>query len=62
MRRLITIILILVITCSLCICVHAQDLTELQEQSSQITQAIDESNNRLQAVQEELSTNMQALQ
>ena len=62
MRRLITIILILVITCSLCICVHAQDLTELQEQSSQLTQAIDESNNRLQAVQGELSTNMQELQ
>ena len=62
MHRLITIILILVITCSLCICVHAQDLTELQEQSSQLTQAIDESNNRLQAVQGELSTNMQELQ
>ena len=62
MRRLITIILILVITCSLCICVHAQDLTELQEQSSQLTQAINESNNRLQAVQDELSTNMQELQ
>ena len=62
MRRLITIILILIITCSLCICVHAQDLTELQEQSSQLTQAIDESNNRLQAVQDELSTNMQELQ
>ena len=62
MRRLITIILILIITCSLCICAHAQDLTELQEQSSQLTQAIDESNNRLQAVQDELSTNMQELQ
>ena len=62
MRRLITIILILIITCSLCICVHAQDLTELQEKSSQLTQAIDESNNRLQAVQDELSTNMQELQ
>lgn len=62
MRRLITIILILVITCSLCICVHAQDLTELQEQSNQLTQALDESNNRLQAVQEQLSTNMQELQ
>lgn len=62
MRRLITIILILIITCSLCICVHAQDLTELQEKSSQLTQAIDESNNRLKAVQDELSTNMQELQ
>ena len=55
-------ILILIITCSLCICVHAQDLTELQEKSSQLTQAINESNNRLQAVQDELSTNMQELQ
>ena len=62
MRRLITIILILIITCSLCICVHAQDLTELQEQSSQLNQAINESSNRLQAVQEQLSTNMQELQ
>ena len=62
MRRLLTIILILIITCSLCICVHAQDLTQLQEQSSQLTQSIDESNNRLQAVQEQLSTNMQELQ
>ena len=62
MRRLITIILILVITGSLCICVHAQDLTELQEQSNQLTQALEESNNRLQAVQEQLSTNMQELQ
>ena len=56
------IILILIITCSLCICVHAQDLTELQEQSSQLNQAINESSNRLQAVQEQLSTNMQELQ
>lgn len=62
MRRLMIIILILIITCSLCICVHAQDLTELQEQSSQLNQAINESNNRLQAVQEQLSTNMQELQ
>ena len=62
MRRLMIIILILIITCSLCICVHAQDLTELQEQSSQLNQAINESSNRLQAVQEQLSTNMQELQ
>lgn len=62
MRRLMIIILILIITCSLCICVHAQDLTELQQQSSQLNQAINESSNRLQAVQEQLSTNMQELQ
>lgn len=62
MRRLMIIVLILVITCSLCICVQAQDITELQEKSNQLTQALNESNNRLQAVQDQLSTNMQELQ
>ena len=62
MRKIISIILILVIISSLCICVYAQDLTGLQEQSSEITEALNETNNRLQAVQEELSTNMQQLQ
>lgn len=62
MRKFIAIILILLITSSLCVCVYAQDLTELQEQSNEITQALNESNNRLQAVQEQLSTDMQKLQ
>ena len=62
MRKIITIILIFVIVSGLCICVYAQDLTELQEQSNEITEALNETNNRLQAVQEELSTNMQQLQ
>ena len=62
MRKIIATILILVIISGLCICVYAQDLTGLQEQSSEITEALNETNNRLQAVQEELSTNMQQLQ
>lgn len=62
MRRLMIIILILIMTCGLCICVYAQDLTELQEKSSELTQELNESNNRLQVIQENLSTNMQELQ
>ena len=62
MRKILATILILVIISGLCICVYAQDLTGLQEQSSEITEALNETNNRLQAVQEELSTNMQQLQ
>ena len=62
MRRLFRIILIFIITCSLCIYVYAQDLTELQEKSNQINQALTESNNRLQVVQDNISANMQELQ
>ena len=62
MHRLFRIILIFIITCSLCIYVYAQDLTELQEKSNQINQALTESNNRLQVVQENISANMQELQ
>ena len=62
MRRLLRIILILLIICSLCICVFAEDITNLQEKSNTITETLNETNNRLQAVQEQLSTNMQQLQ
>ena len=62
MRRLIIIILILLITCSLCICVFAEDITNLQEKSNTITETLNETNNRLQVVQEQISTNMQQLQ
>ena len=62
MHRLFRIILIFIITCSLCIYVYAQDLTELQEKSNQINQALTESNNRLQVVQDNISANMQELQ
>lgn len=63
MRKCIAILsIIIVIISSLCICAYAEDITGLQEQSTEITEALNETNNRLQAVQEELSTNMQQLQ
>lgn len=62
MRRLMIFILILVITCSLCICVSAEDITNLQEKSNTITESLNETNNKLQVVQDQLSTNMQQLQ
>ena len=62
MRKSKCIVIILVIICSLCICVYAEDLTGLQEESNELTQQLNETNNRLQAVQEEISKNMQQLQ
>ena len=62
MRKYILIALIVIILSSLCICAYAQDITGLQEQSTEITQELNETNNRLQAVQDELSSNMQQLQ
>ena len=62
MRKYLLIALIITILSSLCICAYAQDITGLQEQSSEITQELNETNNRLQAVQDELSGNMQQLQ
>lgn len=62
MRKYIVIILIVITLSSLCIYAYAENITGLQEQSIEITEALNESNNRLQAVQDELSTNMQQLQ
>ena len=59
MRRYIAISLIVIILSSLCICVYAENITGLQEQSNEIATSLNEANNRLQAVQEELSVNMQ---
>lgn len=53
---------IFVILSSLCVCVYADDLTGLQEQSNQLSGQITETNNRLKVVQDELSENMQQLQ
>ena len=61
MRKYMMIFLIIVLT-SVCICVYAEDITGLQEQSSELTQQLDATNNRLQVVQEELSQSMQQLQ
>lgn len=62
MRKCKWIVIILVIICSLCICVYAEDITGLQEQSNELVQQLNETNNRLQAVHEEISKNMQELQ
>lgn len=62
MRKCIVVALIVVILISLCICVYAKDITELQNESNELTQNLNESNNRLQAVQEQLSEQMQRLQ
>lgn len=61
MRKYIIIIITILLT-SVCICVYAEDITGLQEQSSNLAQQLDATNNRLQAIQEELSQNMQQLQ
>ena len=62
MRKSRCIVIIALIICSLCVCVYAENITGLQEQSNELTEQLNESNNRLQAVQEEISQNMQQLQ
>lgn len=61
-RKWIIIASICLILSSLCICVYAEDITGLQEQSNELTGQLSESNNRLKAVQDEISSNMQELQ
>lgn len=62
MRKCEFTVIISLIICSLCICVYAENITGLQEQSSELTEQLNQSNNRLQAVQDELSQNMKQLQ
>ena len=62
MRKCKWIVIISVIICCLCICVYAENITGLQEQSNELAQQLNETNNRLQAVHEEMSKNMQELQ
>ena len=62
MRKCKCIVIISLIICSLCICVYAENITGLQEQSNELAQQLNETNNRLQAVHEEISQNMQELQ
>lgn len=61
-RKWIIIASICLILSSLCICVYAEDITGLQEQSNELTGQLSEFNNRLKAVQDEISSNMQELQ
>jgi len=62
MRKYIASVLIVILLISSCICVYAENITELQEQSNDITQNLIETNNRLQAVHDEMSENMAQLQ
>ena len=62
MRKYIASALIVILLISSCICVYAENITDLQEQSNDITQNLIETNNRLQAVHDEMSENMAQLQ
>ena len=62
MRKCKCIVIIALIICNLCVCTYAQDITDLQTQSNQLAEELNETNNRLQAVQDELSQNMKQLQ
>ena len=62
MRKSKYIIIMLVIICSLCICVYAENLTGLQEESKELAQNLNDTNNKLQLVREEISKNMQQIQ
>ena len=62
MRKYITSVLIVILLISSCICVYAENITELQEQSNNITHNLIETNNRLQVVHDEMSENMAQLQ
>ena len=54
--------ILFVILISLCICVYAENLTDLQQESSEIVEELNEKNNKLQAIQEQISVEMQQLQ
>lgn len=58
----IVVVVIAVILSSLCIYVYAEDITELQTQSNELAEQLNETNNMLKVVQEQLSEEMQQLQ
>lgn len=58
----IVVVVIAVILSSLCIYVYAEDITELQTQSNELAEQLNETNNMLKVVQEQLSEGMQQLQ
>ena len=62
MRKYISILIIFILISNICVCASAEDITNLQEKSNTITESLNETNNRLQAVQDQLSSNMQELQ
>ena len=62
MRKYIAIILIFITICSLCICTYAEDITDLQNQSNELTEQLNATNNQLKALQDKISVEMQELQ
>lgn len=62
MHKYIVTIFIIIILCSNCICVYAENITDLREQSNELTEELKEVNNKLQLVQDDISENMQQLQ
>ena len=61
-KCIVIILLILFLINVLCIYIYAQDITDLQEQSNNLTEELNSANNILKAVQDEISENMQQLQ
>lgn len=62
MRKFISIISILIMISCICICAYAKDITELQNESNTLTENLNQTNNRLQAVQDKISEQMLQLQ
>lgn len=62
MRRLVAITLILIMICFASTCAFAKDITELQNESTQLTENLNEANNMLRAVQSDMSEQMEKLQ
>ena len=62
MRKIKYIILIFIIFTGIGICAYAENITDLQSQSTELTEQIDETNNQLKAVQDKLSDAMKQLQ
>ncbi len=62
MRKCIVIASIIVILSSLCICAYAEDITDLQTESKELTEQLNTANNQLKVVQDKLSEAMQQLQ
>ena len=61
-NKCIVIVLIILLLNFLCVYIYAQDITDLQNQSNELTEELNDANNILKAVQDEISENMQQLQ
>lgn len=61
-KCIISTLLIVIILSSICICTYAENITELQEQSAELTEQLNETNNKLKVVTENISENMAQLQ